>query len=150
MSKNNKIILTVLAVLVLIAGVAFLNKDKIEAKIGQYRYEKNLAFMKDKKDWKDIKDDEDGLYLITSSECPYCVEFSDVYEKLVKESEVETGVKSYLVEVTLDTKLKDKDFIAFYSKYNLKTIPSMLLIKDGTYKTCPTEYIDKMHQEMNK
>ena len=148
--KNKKLIYIVVIVLVALVGGIFAKKDDIKLMMEQKEYKNNIKFLVNKKSWKDITSEEDGLYVLTSEDCPYCIRFSSSYEYIVSNIQKKVNVKRYLVEVDMDKDFKDKNYEKFYEKYGLETIPSMLLIKDGKFKVLPTELIDKTHQELNK
>lgn len=148
--KNKKIIYFILVLTIILAGVFYLKKDDIKLFANQNSYDDNIKFLKNKKNWKEIDSKENGIYLLSSKDCPYCVKFSSAFEYIITNIENKTDCKSYLVEINMDVDFEDKEFEKFYQKYNLETIPSVLLIKDGKYKVFPTELIDKTYTELNK
>lgn len=79
--------------------------------------------------WQDIKG-KDGIYLLTSKNCPYCLRYISNGVELVKENR-ELNLSENIVELDINEYFNNTRLNEILDEYGVDTIPCIVVIKNS-------------------
>ncbi|HGA3250771.1 TPA: hypothetical protein ACGWCB_000685 [Streptococcus agalactiae] len=93
-------------------------------------------------DWKDIER-KDGICLLTSKDCPYCLHYISNGVELAKKEGKEHDLSKNIVDLDIDEYFNNADLNKILEYYSINTIPCILEIKNNEVKLIEFEEIKK-------
>nr|WP_154274064.1 hypothetical protein [Finegoldia magna] len=79
--------------------------------------------------WQDIKG-KDGIYLLTSKNCPYCLRYISNGVGLVKENR-ELNLSENIVDLDINEYFNNTKLNEILDEYGVDTIPCIVVIKNN-------------------
>ncbi|MFN2102259.1 hypothetical protein ABDJ34_04980 [Finegoldia dalianensis] len=141
--KNKKILKAVYLVVIVLAIFKLfkLNISNYEQfyQISNYDIKKRQL---NKIEWKDIGK-KDGVYLLTSKGCPYCLRYISRGIDIVKKESEEHDLSKNIVDLDIDEYFNNADLNKILEYYSINTIPCILEIKNNEVKLIEFEEIKK-------
>ncbi|HEO7421847.1 TPA: hypothetical protein VBK02_000935 [Streptococcus agalactiae] len=107
--------------------------------ISNYEIKKRQLY---KIEWKDIGK-KDGVYLLTSKDCPYCLHYISRGIDVVKKESEEHDLSKNIVDLDIDEYFNNADLNKILEYYSINTIPCILEIKNNEVKIIEFEEIKK-------
>jgi len=128
--KNKNIIKGIYLVVVILAVLKLfklnINNYKLFYELSNYEIEKRQL---NQVDWKDIER-KDGIYLLTSKDCPYCLHYISDGVELVKKESKELDLSKNIVDLDINEYFNNNKLNNILDEYGVNTIPCILVIKD--------------------
>lgn len=141
--KNKKILKTVYLVVIVLAIFKL-----FELNIGNYEQFYQISNYEIKKrqlnkiEWKDIGK-KDGVYLLTSKDCPYCLHYISKGIDIVKKESEKNNLSKNIVDLDIDEYFNNAELNKILEYYSINTIPCILEIKNNEVKLIEFEEIKK-------
>lgn len=128
--KNRKIIKSIYVVVIVLA-IFKLFKFNISNYKQFYQLSNYEMASKqlNKINWQDIKG-KDGIYLLTSKNCPYCLSYISNGVGLVKENR-ELNLSENIVELDINEYFNNTRLNEILDEYGVDTIPCIVVIKNS-------------------
>ncbi|HEO3147647.1 TPA: hypothetical protein VAS86_000656 [Streptococcus agalactiae] len=128
--KNRKIIKSIYVVVIVLA-IFKLFKFNISNYEQFYQLSNYEIASKqlNKINWQDIKG-KDGIYLLTSKNCPYCLRYISNGVELVKENR-ELNLSENIVELDINEYFNNTRLNEILDEYGVDTIPCIVVIKNS-------------------
>lgn len=128
--KNRKIIKSIYVVVIVLAIFKLFkfNISNYEQFYQLSNYEMASKQL-NKINWQDIKG-KDGIYLLTSKNCPYCLRYISNGVGLVKENR-ELNLSENIVDLDINEYFNNTRLNEILDEYGVDTIPCIVVIKNS-------------------
>ena len=93
-------------------------------------------------EWEDIGK-KDGIYLLTSKDCPYCLHYISNGIELVKKESEEHDLSKNVIDLDIGDYFNNADLNRTLDYYSINTIPCILEIKENKIRLIEFEDIQK-------
>lgn len=93
-------------------------------------------------EWEDIGK-KDGIYLLTSKDCPYCLHYISNGIELVKKESEEHDLSKNVIDLDIGDYFNNADLNRTLDYYRINTIPCILEIKENKIRLIEFEDIQK-------
>ena len=141
--KNKKVIKSIYVVVIVLAIFKLFKFN-----ISNYEQFYQLSNYEIKKrqlnqiEWEDIGK-KDGIYLLTSKDCPYCLHYISNGIELVKKESEEHDLSKNVVDLDIGEYFNNAELNNILEYYSINTIPCILEIKNNEVKLIEFEEIKK-------
>ena len=93
-------------------------------------------------EWEDIGK-KDGIYLLTSKDCPYCLHYISNGIELVKNESEEHDLSKNVVDLDISEYFNNTELNRILDYYGINSIPCILEIKENKIRLIEFEDIQK-------
>lgn len=93
-------------------------------------------------EWEDIGK-KDGIYLLTSKDCPYCLHYISNGIELIKKESEEHDLSKNVVDLDIGEYFNNTDLNRNLDYYGINSIPCILEIKENKIRLIEFEDIQK-------
>lgn len=93
-------------------------------------------------EWEDIGK-KDGIYLLTSKDCPYCLHYISNGIELVKKESEEHDLSKNIVDLDIGEYFNNTELNRTLDYYGINSIPCILEIKENKIRLIEFEDIQK-------
>lgn len=93
-------------------------------------------------EWEDIGK-KDGIYLLTSKDCPYCLHYISNGIELVKKESEEHDLSKNVVDLDIGEYFNNTELNRILDYYGINSIPCILEIKENKIRLIEFEDIQK-------
>ncbi|HGD0225280.1 TPA: hypothetical protein ACG6X1_001220 [Streptococcus agalactiae] len=93
-------------------------------------------------EWEDIGK-KDGIYLLTSKDCPYCLHYISNGIELVKKESEEHDLSKNVVDLDISEYFHNAELNRILDYYGINSIPCILEIKENKIRLIEFEDIQK-------
>lgn len=93
-------------------------------------------------EWEDIGK-KDGIYLLTSKDCPYCLHYISNGIELVKKESEEHDLSKNVVDLDISEYFNNTELNRILDYYGINRIPCILEIKENKIRLIEFEDIQK-------
>lgn len=141
--KNKKVIKSIYVVVIVLAIFKLFKFN-----ISNYEQFYQLSNYEIKKrqlnqiEWEDIGK-KDGIYLLTSKDCPYCLHYISDGVELVKKESKELDLSKNVVDLDINEYFNNNKLNNILDEYGVNTIPCILVIKENEIRLIEFEDIKK-------
>ncbi|BFL71982.1 hypothetical protein [Anaerococcus nagyae] len=95
-------------------------------------------------EWEDIGK-KDGIYLLTSKDCPYCLHYISNGIELVKKESEEHDLSKNVVDLDIGEYFNNTELNRNLDYYGINSIPCILEIKENKIRLIEFEDIQKFY-----
>lgn len=93
-------------------------------------------------EWEDIGK-KDGIYLLTSKDCPYCLHYISNGIELVKKESEELDLSKNVIDLDIGEYFNNDELNRILDYYGINSIPCILEIKENKIRLIEFEDIQK-------